>query len=236
MPLQRYLATVYESIQKTPTVKSIRLKFDGPVPFDFSAGQYMFIHVLKNNSPFLKPYSIASSPSEKNYLEFIIKRVDNGFVSTYMTSRKPGDKIEVSGPVGRFTLREPIQNDLVFVAVGSGLSSLWSMLQRAFETGTDKNILLIFGNRTEDEIIYRDVIEEWVKKYSNFTFIPVISQPSKEWKGEVGHVQDAMKKYIKNPQDKEIYICGLFKMVEEVRVLAAQMGFDSNRIYFEKYV
>lgn len=236
MPLQRYLTTVSENIQKTPTVKALRLKFDGTVPFNFIAGQYMFIHLLKNNSPFLKPYSIASTPSQKDYTEFIIKHVENGYVSGFMTSRKPGDKIEVSGPIGRFVLREPILNDLVFIAGGSGLSSLWSMLQRAFETGTDKKIMLIFGNRTEDEIIYREVIEGWVEKYPNFSFIPVLSQPSKEWKGEVGYVQETMKKYIKDPQSKEIYICGLFKMVEEVRILAAQMGFDSNRIYFEKYV
>jgi NAD(P)H-flavin reductase len=234
--MPRFTTTVFENIQKTPTVKAIRLKFDGKVPFNFTAGQYMFIHVLKNNSPFLKPYSIASTPSQKDYVEFIIKHVENGFVSTYMTTRKSGDKVEMSGPIGRFVLREPIMNDLVFVAVGSGLSSLWSMMQRVWEIGTDKKVWLFFGNRTEDEIIYKEVIEGWAKEHPNFKYIPVVSQPSNEWKGEVGHVQDAMKKYLKNTGNIEIYICGLFKMVEEVKTLAIQMGFDPNRIYFEKYV
>ena len=235
MVLKKYWTTVLENRQVTPTTHVIRLEFDGSVPFDFKAGQYIFIHLKKDGKPNQKAYSISSPPSQKDFIEFIIKRVEGGYFSNYLTSAKPEEKIEISGPLGAFTLKEPIKNDVVFVAVGSGLSSISSMLQRAFETGTKKKIWLFFGNRFENEIINKETIEEWVKKYPNFKYVPVISRPSPQWKGETGHVEQILEKYIKKPKNMEIYICGLVQMVEEVKTLAAKIGFDSKKIYFEKY-
>ncbi len=223
-------AVVKEVIQATSTVCLPRLVVKD---LSFMPGQYMLVKAVIGGQTFVKPYSIASLPSKKDYIEFCIRIV--GTVSKYMASLKPGEKLELMGPGGNFTLKEPLLNDVVFVATGTGISSLRPMIDAIFEKGTGKNIWLFFGNRTEDEIVYRSHFEELTKN-RNFHFVPVVSRPDDRWKGERGHVQDALKKHIASPGDMDIYICGVLAMVEEAAKIAEEMGFKKENIYFEKYV
>lgn len=234
--IEQYSVYVSEVIKATPTVFLIRLKFKDRVDFNFKPGQYIFVNLKKDERPLMKPYSIASSPSKKDYIELCIKRVEGGYVSTKLSEMKAGVELKIFGPIGSFVLREPLRNDVVFVATGSGISAIKPMIDTIFEKGTDKNIWLFFGNRTEDEIIYRKEFENYATEFRNFHFIPIISRPEGNWKGEVGHVQEPLQKIITNPDGMEIYLCGVLAMVEEVKVIAEKMGFEKNKIYFEKYV
>jgi len=229
--MQRIAATVKEVIQATPSVCLPRLNVQLPLT---KPGQYLLVFIKKGEQASTKPYSIASPPSNKEYIELCIRKA--GDVSNYMCSLPAGTKIEVMGPIGNFVLKEKIQNDIIFTATGTGISALRPMIDTIFEKGTDKEIWLFFGNKTEDEIVYRNHFEELAGKQKNFHFIPVLSRAGNEWKGESGHVQDALRKYISSPGDKEIYICGVLAMVEEVAKIAEEMGFKKEKIYFEKYV
>jgi len=226
-------AEFIENKMATPSVCTPRLRPEKM--FEFKPGQYIMVSIKKDSWILRKPYSIAST-QDKDYIELCIKIVPNGFVSNFMASAKKGDSLEIAGPYGIFVLREPVKNDVIFAATGTGISALKPMIDTVFKKGTDKNVWLFFGVRTEDEIIYRKEFDNLAKKHKNFGFIPVLSQAGPGWKGEKGHVQDAVKKYIKDPKGKEIYLCGVLAMVEEMIKMVQEMGFDKDKIYYEEYV
>ena len=230
-----YRATVSGISWSGSDIAILRLSFAGGVPFTFKPGQYILVYVKAGEESHIKPYSIASPPSEKGFIELCIKVVPEGVVSHYMSSMKGGETIEISGPGGIFTLQEEIKNDIIFAATGTGISSLKPMIETIFEQGTSKEVFLFFGAKTAGEILYRKGFESLARKHRNFHFIPVVSQDP-GFPGEKGHVQDIIPKYVKSPRGKDLYICGVLKMVEETIRWAEGFGFEKRKIHFEKYV
>ena len=232
-----YEVAVESSLEETPDVRTIRLRFPEGHDFSFSAGQYILVHIPREGGEETKPYSISTLPSElseTNCIELCIKRVEGGFASGYMHSLRPGDRLQVSGPMGRFLFAEPPANDIVFLATGTGVSPLRSMLRRAFEIGAKKEVWLFFGGRTQQDIIWRAEFESLAKQHENFSYMPVLSR--EHWQGETGYVQDAMKKRLPGFQGKDYYIAGVKPMVEQVVKLLQELGVPAERVHTEKFV
>ncbi len=235
--LKEYITIVDNVHEEAPDVKTIRLRFQEGHDFSFRVGQYVLVHIPMEREQETKPYSISTLPSElleTNCIELCIKRVEGGFASTYMHSLKPGDRLHVSGPMGRFLFTEPPDSDIVFLATGTGVSPLRSMIRRAFETGTNKEMWLFFGARTEKEIIWRQEFERLTKQHENFHYIPVLSR--EQWPGETGYVQDVMKRKFADYTGKDYYIAGVKPMVEQVAALLQELGVPAERVHTEKFV
>lgn len=98
-----------------------------------------------------------------------------------------------------------------------------------------KQLTLLFGARHESTIYYRDDFDAWAKKYPNFRFWPTLSRPEPSWTGRTGHVQAHLLEAIGDRRDLDIYICGLKAMVDDVRAILKELGFDRKQIIFEKY-
>ena len=99
----------------------------------------------------------------------------------------------------------------------------------------EQKISIVLGVRYETEILFQDEFEQLAKEHKNVTFIPTISRPSKEWKGERGYVQEIIKKYFPNPDGVDIYACGLVKMIEDLQKSLSDSGFPKERIRYEKW-
>ncbi len=224
---------VIESVEAVPEVRVVKIKPSKPL--GFKPGQY-FQFFIPGDDAVVKPYSVSSPPSNHDYLEFCIKRVEGGRASNYMFRTKPGDKLTLQGPMGGFVLQDRIDNDIIFVATGTGISSLKPMIKAIFERGTDKRIWLFFGVRTENDIIFRDEFGKLSTEHDNFYFVPCLSRASDDWRGERGYVQDVMKRRIMGISGKDIYLCGLDVMVEQMKTIAEELGFPKEKIHFEKYV
>jgi len=235
MALEPITTNLEKIFDLTPTVKTFRLRFPQDKWVPFKAGQFCMVQVPKDDKPIKKAYSICSAPFEEGYIDLCIKLVEGGFATNWFWNQREGTKIAVTIPYGGFLIKEPLNYDPVFVATGTGLAPLRSMIKTLFKNGCDRQITLIFGVRYENELLYPEEWAELERKYKNFKFIPTISRP-KSWTGEVGYVQDKLKKYITNPQGKEIYVCGLVPMIEGVQKAAEEIGFDKKKIHFEKYV
>ncbi|MBI3413111.1 MAG: hypothetical protein HY051_03460 [Candidatus Aenigmarchaeota archaeon] len=224
---------VIESFEEVPDVRVVRIRPDKWV--EFKPGQYFQIFIPEGEET-VKPYSVASPPSNRKYLEFCVKRVEGGHASNFMFNTEPGERLKMQGPMGRFVLQEQITNDIIFAATGTGISSIKPMIRTIFERGTDRQIWLFFGIRTENDIIYKKDFETLASKHKNFHFVPSLSRASEAWNGERGYVQDVMKRLIKDITNKDIYLCGVAEMVEQMRKIAEQLGFPKEKIHFEKYV
>ena len=237
-----YDATVTQIISLTPTVKHFVLEYPSEADTRFIAGQFMMVHLEKDGKPHKKPYSIASSPSLGNKIELCIKLVEGGYVSNWFFGLKVGDVIHTSIPYGVFVMREPWQDNLIFVGTGTGIAPLRGMIQNLYEKGCTKNIWLIFGNRYETDVLYQSEWEEIARKHKNFHFIPTVSRP-KIWTGETAYVQEIVKKLFAGHlpagqaemEALDFYGCGLVPMCQQLKATLIEMNIPRERIHFEQF-
>lgn len=235
MPLKPVATKLEKVFQLTDTVRTFRFRFPEGKWVKFRAGQFCLVHLPGEGKILKKPYSICSAPSETEYIDLCIKLVEGGHATNWFWNLKEGAEITLTIPYGGFLIKEPVDYDPVFVATGTGLAPLRSMIKTLLMEGCRRKILLIFGVRFEDEVLYEKEFRQLEEEHKNFRFIPTISRP-KNWKGEVGYVQDKLKKYVTDPKGKEIYVCGLIPMIEAVQKAATEIGFDKKNVHFEKYV
>src|SRR5437879_1799149 len=118
---------VFDIAPKYPETYLIRFTFENEGVFDFEPGQFISVFAEKDGKRISRPYSIASWPENKNYLELCIKVVEGGFMSNYLHHVAPGTKPPTIGPLGRFVMQEPIPYDTVFVATGTGVAPFIAM-------------------------------------------------------------------------------------------------------------
>ncbi len=233
---QRHLVKVREVTWVTPSTYLIYFTMDnnGPQPvFDFEPGQFLSIFVEKEGKTINRPYSIASSPTEKDAIELCIKVVEGGFMSNYLKERQPGDRYRIMAPLGAFILREPIATDIAFISTGTGVAPFVGMTKWMIHHNLldEHEVHMITGVRYVKELLYHDLFQEWERKYPNFHYHPTISRPeTPEWKGHVGYVQKVIEQKVTNPRAMTGYICGLHEMVEQTKDLCQRMGFGTVRV------
>ncbi len=233
---QQYEALVSLVEPLSPRVKALHLKLDRPI--EFVAGQFVYVLLERDGRLIKKPYSIASPPSQSptDHLELAITLVPGGYVSTLLHGMQGGEKLTVEGAAGRFVVKDPGASDLLFVATGTGVAPIRSILLTLFQGGFTRNVWLIFGIRHEDEILYLSDWRQLEAACPNFHFIPTISRPkSVEWKGEVGYVQTKLANYVADPNGKLAFVCGVVPMVKDVTNALIALGYKPQQIKVEKY-
>ena len=242
---QTYTATFAEILQPTPDVRLFRLVLDGYSEIiPFQAGQFvqMLCPVPDKAAPdqkkkIIRSYSIASPPEEKRFLEFCIKLVTDGAFTPTLWDMRENDKIEVRGPYGKFVVEEPVHHDLVFIAAGTGIAPFWGIIYHLLKSGVKRDIVLLFGIRYEEDVLYADEFKKLAAEHPNFRPVFTLSRPRKpaEWWGETGYVQSHLEKYVRDPNNTKAYICGLTPMIEQCQLQLEKMGFTKERIHYERY-
>ncbi len=201
--------------------------------FDFVPGQFVSLTDEVGGIKVTRAYSLASAPN-RNRFELCLNRVNLGRFSPHLFALRPGRCVPMTGPFGSFRLRDPV-SDSVFVATGTGIAPFRSMLSDAAAWRAGKQFTLILGVRYEDGILYEEEFRAMERAHSGFRFWPVVSRPGPAWKGRTGHVQAHVPEAVGSRRDLDVYICGLRRMVDEVRALLKQIGFDPKRLIYEKY-
>jgi CDP-4-dehydro-6-deoxyglucose reductase len=236
MAKKEVIDTVVETITElNPTTKMFRLRLPPDKILAFKAGQFVMVHVPKDGKLSSKAYSICSSPSGQGFIELCLNRVPGGHFSNFLCDLKGGEILPVKGPYGKFLLNEMPADDQIFVATGTGVAPIRSMVKHLFEMHTALQVWLILGVRFENPILYEAEFREMAAMYPNFRFLPTVSRPQ-NWTGETGHVQDTIKKYILESGKKDAYLCGLPQMVDETKELLFRMSFKPEQIHTEKYL
>jgi ferredoxin-NADP reductase len=219
----------------TPRNKGIHFHLQDGKTLTHKPGQFVQIFVpLPDGKIKRTSYSIASPPRQKDRFELCVTLVDGGKSSTFLHSLKPGDKVDAMGPLGVFTMPEPLPRDVVFVATGSGIAPFRSMINDLFDHNTNRTLYLIFGNRYDNDIIYQKEWEDLAAKHPNFKLLFTLSRPQK-WTGKKGYVQDCIEGFVPDPKSKDFYICGLNNMITDVQNRALSLGVPKEQIHFERY-
>jgi NAD(P)H-flavin reductase len=196
-------------------------------------GQFVSLTRDIDGKEITRAYSTAAAPSG-NRFELCLNRVEDGLFSPFLFDMRPGDTVDMTGPLGYFTWRQPM-NDAVLVATGTGIAPFRGMLHSYLESGVDRSVTLVYGVRYEPSLLYRQEFEVAAATNPNFQFWPTLSRPEDSWTGRRGHVQPHVLDALGDRRDMDVYICGMKAMVDDVRRQLKALGLDRKRIVYEKY-
>lgn len=181
-----------------------------------------------------RSYSIANNLKD-GLVELHVKRVIDGTFSNYWFSKAVvNDLLRLNGPHGTFFLREN-NKGVIFLATGTGIAPIKSILDSLSESQSTntKSIYLIWGGRNMPDL-YIDFAHMYKKL--DLKFIPVLSQPSTDWNGEVGYVQDALIRQNLDLANYSVYACGLDKMIADSRNLLINNGLKLEDFHSDAFV
>jgi len=234
---RRLKLKVKEIIKETASAKTIRLESkDSKLPW-FRAGQYINLFVEISGVRTSRPYSISSAPGQP-YYDITVRRVEGGFVSSYLLDKvKVGDGFESSGPNGYFYY-EPLvdSTDIVFLAGGSGAAPFMSIIREAVEKKSALNIHLIYGSRKPDDIIFDKELKDIASKHKNMKVDYVISEPPAGWKGAAGFLDDKVISSLAGSlKGKTVFTCGPALMYELCGTALVKLGVPARRSKKEAY-
>jgi len=221
---------------------------------------------MKNDETIFRAYSMANHPAEGNIVMLDIRvatppwdrsankwmDVNPGVCSSYLFSRKPGDKLTISGPYGEFFIN-PTGREMIYVGGGAGMAPLRSHIFHLFHTEhTDRKVSYWYGGRSRKELFYLDHFQAIEKQNSNFNFYIALSEPLEEdnWKekqsledtegeGYTGFIHQALyDNYLKghpDPEEVEFYLCGPPLMNSAVLKMLDELGVPQENIRFDDF-
>lgn len=211
---------------------------------------------MKNAEPIFRAYSMANHPAEGNIIKLNIRiatppwdpkkggfmNVNPGICSSYIFSRKPGDKVVISGPYGEFHIKHT-KREMMYIGGGAGMAPLRSHIFHLFHTlkTTDRKVTYWYGGRSLRELFYVDEFRAIEKEFPNFTFNIALSEPLPEdnWTGYTGFIhQVIIDNYLKlhpEPEEIEYYFCGPPMMNAAVLKMLDDFGVPQENIAFDDF-
>ncbi len=231
----RFETTVEQIIQRTQDVMSFR--FNRPGGFDFIAGQYMFITLKSGGKKLEKHFTISSSPTESDYIELTKKLTGHEFANA-LAALKVGDKVTINGPVGDFTFKGKYDK-IAMLSGGIGITPLRSIIRYATDKQLKTDMILLYSNRSEDDIAFKDELDEMQRKNMNLKVVHTITRPGEKWKGPTGRIDKEMiQREIPDYMERIFYISGPQKMVDSMAAVLKDMRIPNKQIkqeYFPGY-
>mgnify|MGYP001287307950 FL=1 len=234
------MATVTKVRVASDRVKLFTLEV--PTGGNFKAGQHYDVRLTAPDGyQAQRSYSLASSPGDTNLIEIAIELIDDGEVSSYFhDSVEPGEMIEVRGPIGgHFTWEPSHTKTSIFVAGGSGIAPIISMLRHRFTVKNNAPALLLFSVRTEDDILYREELERMSDNDPSLHVVTTITRgTSKDWIGNTRRIDQGMiDSALVNTgvKPESAYVCGGSGFVESIADILLDTGLDFKQIHIERF-
>jgi Na+-transporting NADH:ubiquinone oxidoreductase subunit F len=210
---------------------------------------------MTNPEPTYRAYSMANYPAEENIIMLNIRiatppwdsakggfaSVNPGICSSFIFSRKPGDKVMISGPYGEFHIKNT-KREMIYIGGGAGMAPLRSHIFHMFKTEkTDRKVSYWYGARSLREVFYEDEFRQIEKDFPNFKFNIALSEPKPEdnWKGLTGFIHKVLfDEYLgkmEEPEEIEYYLCGPPMMNDAVLKLLYDLGVPDEMIAFDDF-
>jgi benzoate/toluate 1,2-dioxygenase reductase subunit len=225
----RFAATVSKIEPHNDAAVVLELDVEATAPV-FLPGQYVNIDVP--GSAQHRSYSFSSAPGESR-IRFLIKKIPGGVMSTWLESACPGDRVELTGPLGSFYLRA-VERPLLFLAGGTGLAPFLAMLEVLARVASQQKVHLIYGVTRDLDLVQVDALDAYAAKLPNFSYATVVADadsahPRKGW------VTQHIPAEALNEGDVDVYLCGPPPMVDAVRQYFDDNGMKPNSFHYEKF-
>lgn len=215
--------------KETPDVKTFRVEVpEGGKLFEHMPGQCAMLCVPGVGEAM---FSITSSPTNKLYQEFSIKKC--GVLTDYLHELQVGDEIMVRGPYGNnFPVDTALKGkNLLFVAGGIGLAPLRSVINYVLDNRDDYgSVDILYGSRSADDLVQlKEIQDVWMKAKDTNVYL-TIDRPQDGWDGHVGFVPSYLKE-LNMKTDKTVLVCGPPIMIKFVLGALTEMGFTKTQAY-----
>jgi len=235
-PIQKAVAEVASNEPATHDMRHLVLRLVDPKEVTFFPGQYLDISIPDTEDS--RSFSMANTSSkDSGELEFVIKVYPDGQFSQFLdTKLAVGDKLDLTGPFGFFTLREGSDSDIVFVGGGAGMAPILCLLRSLADRGSTRKATYYYGARTRQDLCFETELRALEESLPNFRYVPALSEPDDdEWDGEVGLITDVVKQHESDLSGTDAYICGPPPMVEAAMEVLPGLGADEQHIYYDKF-
>ncbi|MBP8155372.1 MAG: hypothetical protein KAX87_08775 [Nitrospira sp.] len=233
--MNAFTAEVSRIQDLTHDVRAIELRLLEPASITFKAGQFVSFEVptAGQSRPLARPYSIASPPGQRDRILLVLNLVQGGPGSSYLFGLREGERTSFKGPAGAFYLRDDGARDLLFVATGTGIAPLRSMILAQLERGDSRSVTLVWGLRSQRDLYWQEELTALAAGHPNFSFVTMLSRPEPGWQGERGRVTAWVDARISSVSNLAVYLCGGSGMIKDVTAGLNAKGLCP--IYREKY-
>ena len=236
-PIQEAVAEVVSNDYVTHDMRHLVLKLVEPKEIAFWPGQYVDIAIPGSDET--RSFSMANvSSKESGQLEFVIRVYPDGQFSHFLdTKLAVGDRLDLAGPFGVFTLRDGRDSDIVFVGGGAGMAPILSVLRSLAERGSTRKTTFYYGARTQRDLCFEEELHALSDSLPNFRYVPALSEADgdEDWEGELGLITDIVQKHETDLAGTDSYVCGPPPMVEAAMDVLTSLGAPEKNIYYDKF-
>lgn len=232
---------VVQIVRETPTIQTFRLADPTAdrLPFDFLPGQFLQVEVVpEGGKASRRSYTIASSPTQRAYVEITVKREEHGVVSRHLHDTvTAGNLLSVSGPFGAFTFTGTDAESIVLIAGGVGITPMMSVLRYLTDTAWQGEVFFLYGARSTEEFVFRDELERLERRFPNLHVIAAMQRaPGTVWLGPEGTItKEMITAAVPDIVSRRIHLCGPPGMMGAMRAQLAELGVPEAQLHTEAF-
>jgi CDP-4-dehydro-6-deoxyglucose reductase len=236
--VKRLPARIERTVPLSHDVIGLHLRLPAAEEFRFEPGQYIDVMLPGGRR---RSFSIASPPHCARVLELHVRRVSGGeFSAPLFDENTRGSLLTIEGPLGQFVYRQG-SAPMLLVGGGTGLAPLLSMLRHVVENDIERDMTVYWGVRSERDLYAHTALEELAGRPSagrpaaRIHYIPVLSEPSPDWRGRSGWLHEAVLADIQDLEKYDVYAAGPPAMIEAARRDFVLRGVDASRLFFDSF-
>lgn len=222
---------------ETASVTTFRLRTacGGALPFRFAPGQFLAVTVGSGTNAAQRCYTIASSPAQTAFCEITVKREGQASTVLHETVR-PGDRLAVSGPMGRFTFDGSTATRVLFVAGGVGITPLMSQLRTLAGQRWAGRVDLIYSVRSGRDIVFRDELDTLRRTWPAFGLHVTVTGADPDWAGPRGRFSaDWVRSVVPDVAARHVRLCGPTAFAASAQSLLRRLGVADAQVAMEAF-
>ncbi|PRP87281.1 hypothetical protein PROFUN_01543 [Planoprotostelium fungivorum] len=244
--------TVTEVVPYNYNSKLIRfeLKDDEILGLDVASALVVRAPIGEDGKQVIRPYTPISDNDDRGHWDLLVKVYEKGVMSKHLGDLKPGDTLEVKGPIPKLQIKPNMKKRIAMIAGGSGITPMYQVVNELIKAEKDSKekteLTLLFANISEDDILLKETFDRLAKENSNFKVHYLIEKHGQDWKGEVGRVTtDLAKRLLPPPSDEHlVLVCGPPPMMNavsggkapdysqgEVSGILKDLGYTKDQVY-----
>jgi cytochrome-b5 reductase len=216
----------------THDTKTLRFELPADATLDMLPGDFLYVHATIDGKTVKRAYTPSSLPGMTGFFDLTVKRYGTGTVSRYLHDQRIGDSVMMSGPHTGGHWVDGMAKQVGFVAGGTGITPMISIIRWILTKRIDAELFLVFANKTEADIIFRQEWERYVQEFPNFHCHHLLEEPPAGWQHGTGRVTaDVLRRHLPPPSpDTCVFLCGPPPMVDALETTLAELGYPPQTI------
>lgn len=216
----------------THDTKTFRFELPPDATLDMLPGDFLYVHTTIDGKSIKRAYTPSSLPGSTGFFDLTVKRYESGVVSKYLHQQHIGDSVLMSGPNPGGHWVDGMATRVGFVAGGTGITPMISIIRWILTKQSDAELFLIFANKTETDIIRRHEWDRYLRDYPNFHCHHVLEQPPAGWTQGAGRVTpDVLRRHLPPPGPGTcVFLCGPPPMVDALEATLKALGYPEQAV------